>query len=349
MNKFYQYCLELARRGASKTFPNPQVGALVLNQGRIIGEGFHRQAGQAHAEVEAINDVIRNYQEDKSLPEQYYSLENLFANSQIIVSLEPCAHYGRTAPCIDLIIKHGFQELHFCSYDINPLVSMQGIKRIKEAGIKVIEPKSMDISIQEQALVLNDDFFSIIRKKSSGNLPVYITAKIASDENSSMIPESGKKYISNELSRRHAHRMRSSHQIIITSSRTVEIDNPHYDIRYSPEDLDLVEIKNPDLLILGHELESSNYNIFNQALDRKIWQWKENNLQKVVEDLYKLGYSKIMLEAGPTLTKAFLDLNLIDSIWEFTRAENNYSGLVKRKSCKLTVDDLVDDFNIWLR
>jgi len=119
-------CLELAVMGMGSTSPNPMVGAVLVHEGRIIGEGFHEQYGYAHAEVNCINSVK---EKDK----------HLISDSTIYVSLEPCSHHGKTPPCADLIIERGIPRVVTGSSDPNPLVAGMGIKKLRDAGVEVTE------------------------------------------------------------------------------------------------------------------------------------------------------------------------------------------------------------------
>ena len=121
--KYMARCIALARKGAGNTSPNPMVGAVIVHQDKIIGEGYHRRCGEAHAEVNAVGMV-----QDKSL----------LTNSTLYVSLEPCSHFGKTPPCVDLIIKHRIPRVVVGCKDPFPEVSGRGVVRLKEAGVEVV-------------------------------------------------------------------------------------------------------------------------------------------------------------------------------------------------------------------
>ena len=118
-----QRCLSLAKKALGNTYPNPMVGAVIVNNNNIIGEGWHKKAGTPHAEVNAIN-MVRD--------------QSLLPLSTLYVNLEPCSHTGKTPPCADLIIKHGIKKVVIASKDPNPLVAGKGISKLKEAGVEVI-------------------------------------------------------------------------------------------------------------------------------------------------------------------------------------------------------------------
>ncbi|MEX1239409.1 MAG: bifunctional diaminohydroxyphosphoribosylaminopyrimidine deaminase/5-amino-6-(5-phosphoribosylamino)uracil reductase RibD, partial [Cyclobacteriaceae bacterium] len=145
-HEFYmQRALELAKNGCGNVSPNPLVGCVIVHDGKIVGEGWHKKYGEAHAEVNAIESV-----QDKSILQQ----------STLYVNLEPCSHSGKTPPCADLIIQHMLQKVIIANHDINPLVGGNGIKMLRAAGIKVIT----DI-LPREGYALNDRFFTYMEKK----------------------------------------------------------------------------------------------------------------------------------------------------------------------------------------
>ena len=143
--KFMQRCLELAAKAEGLTYPNPMVGAVIVHEGRIIGEGFHAKAGEPHAEVNAINSVT-----DKSL----------LSSSSIYINLEPCSHFGKTPPCADLIISNMIPVVVIGTVDTSENVSGKGIEKLKQAGCEVrtgvLEAECRD---------LNRRFFTSVEKK----------------------------------------------------------------------------------------------------------------------------------------------------------------------------------------
>ncbi|MBO6081345.1 MAG: bifunctional diaminohydroxyphosphoribosylaminopyrimidine deaminase/5-amino-6-(5-phosphoribosylamino)uracil reductase RibD, partial [Bacteroidales bacterium] len=121
---YMQRCLQLAALGLGKTSPNPMVGAVIVHNGKIIGEGYHHQCGQAHAEVNAINSV-----KDKELLKE----------STIYVNLEPCSHFGKTPPCADAIIRYGIPKVVIGSIDYHDKVNGNGVRKLRKAGVEVVE------------------------------------------------------------------------------------------------------------------------------------------------------------------------------------------------------------------
>ena len=343
-NKFLRRCFELAKLGETHAFPNPIVGCVIVHEGKIIREGFHERYGGPHAEVNAIRDTQHPNSNNPSNTTSILNTEDQFKESTIYISLEPCAHHGKTPPCADLIIRHKFKRLVFSSYDPNPQVSGQGIQRIRAAGIEVIEPKDLDQSIVIESDWLNRVFFKIIRHREEGearrgdlidangiasshatrvprNDDVWTTLKIAATAEGSML--ANEKLITNSRSRQDVHRLRSTHQLVVTSIPTIRADNPQYTVRHHAEELELLEIKNPDIVIIKSksnftDMERKSLNIFKNnartVFEYQVDKANPKSLEKFIHDMVNKGYKKIMIEAGPTLTKAFIDSGLVDEI-----------------------------------
>ncbi len=148
--KYMQRCIELAKLGAGSVSPNPMVGAVVVHEGNIIGEGYHQQYGQAHAEVNAINQVLTDFD----------NAAELLKKSTIYVSLEPCAHYGKTPPCADLIIKHHIPKVVVGCRDPFDQVNGKGIEKLKDAGVEVKSGV-----LEEECQWINRRFFTRVQKQ----------------------------------------------------------------------------------------------------------------------------------------------------------------------------------------
>lgn len=206
---FMQRCLQLAQLGAGQVAPNPMVGAALVHEGRIIGEGYHRQYGQAHAEVNCVQAVA---------PEN----KALIPASTMYVSLEPCAHYGKTPPCADMIVAQGIREVVIGSVDSFSAVSGKGIEKLQQAGVTV------RIGILEQACRdLNRRFFTFHEKKRP-----YIILKWAQCAAGFMATLSGEPVkISNSYSNRLVHRWRSEEMSILVGTHTALNDNPRLNNR----------------------------------------------------------------------------------------------------------------------
>ena len=194
--------LELARNGAGKVSPNPMVGCVIVHNGTIIGEGWHQQFGGPHAEPNAIAAV--NNQE-------------LLKDATLYVTLEPCAHFGKTPPCAHLIIEKQIPRVVVCNLDPNPLVAGKGIKLLKDAGIEV----KTGILAQEGAF-LNRRFFTYINHKRP-----FIILKWAETADGFVARENyDSKWISNALSRKLVHKWRTEEDAILVGKNTALYDNP---------------------------------------------------------------------------------------------------------------------------
>jgi len=209
---YMQRCLEIALNGIGNVAPNPMVGAVIVHNNKIIGEGFHAHYGEAHAEVNAINSV-----KDKSL----------LKDSTMYISLEPCSHYGKTPPCTDRIIELGIPNIVVATTDPNPKVSGRGIDILRQQGcnvtVGVLEDEAVELNrrfityhtkkrpyvILKWAQTI-DGFIDAIRQPSDPIEPIWIT---------------------NEHARSLVHRWRSEEQAILVGTNTVERDNPHLNVR----------------------------------------------------------------------------------------------------------------------
>ncbi len=198
--------IELAQKGTGLVSPNPRVGAVILQDGKIISEGWHKKFGGPHAEVEAIKNA------------KGISLEG----ATIVVNLEPCSHFGKTPPCCDLIIKKKFAKVVIGMKDPNPLVVGNGIKKLKKAGIEVISG-----ILEEEAKWLNRTFI----KHITTSMP-YVVLKVAQSIDGKIATESGEsQWITCEESRKEGHKLRAELDAILVGKNTVNKDNPQLIVR----------------------------------------------------------------------------------------------------------------------
>ncbi|MGB4771406.1 MAG: bifunctional diaminohydroxyphosphoribosylaminopyrimidine deaminase/5-amino-6-(5-phosphoribosylamino)uracil reductase RibD, partial [Chitinophagaceae bacterium] len=201
---FMLRCVELAGKGTGHVAPNPMVGAVLVHEQRIIGEGWHQQYGEAHAEVNCIKTVAP--QDLALIPE-----------STMYVSLEPCAHFGKTPPCADLIIAHQIPRVVIGSQDPFPDVNGKGIAKLRAAGVDVVTGIA-----SEACEKLNRRFFTFHRQHRP-----YVILKWAMSANGKMAANGDERLlISNELSNRLVHQWRSEEAAILVGSRTALLDNP---------------------------------------------------------------------------------------------------------------------------
>ena len=210
--KYMARCIELAKGGRGNVSPNPMVGAVVVHKGRIIGEGFHRKCGEAHAEVNAIASVKD---------------ESLLKDSTIYVSLEPCSHYGKTPPCAELIIRKGIPRVVVGCLDPFPEVSGRGVRMLREAGVEVVTGV-----MEEEARALNKAFMTLQTKGRP-----YIILKWAQSEDGFIdrlrtdVSEPVTVLSSPETSRL-VHKLRSEVAAIMVGTRTALLDNPSLNVRH---------------------------------------------------------------------------------------------------------------------
>ena len=206
--KFMRRCIQLAKNGQQNTKPNPMVGAVIVHNGRIIGEGYHVRCGQAHAEVNAFASV--KAEDEALLPE-----------STIYVSLEPCSHYGKTPPCADLIIKKGVRRVVVGCIDEFAEVQGRGIKKIREAGIEV------EVGVlEEECKALNRRFFTFHREKRP-----YIILKWAQTANGFIDDHHKPVKISTDFTKMLSHKLRAEEDAILVGRITDEREHPQLNVR----------------------------------------------------------------------------------------------------------------------
>jgi diaminohydroxyphosphoribosylaminopyrimidine deaminase/5-amino-6-(5-phosphoribosylamino)uracil reductase len=301
-----QRCLDLAVKGLGHVAPNPMVGSVIVHNGKIIGEGYHQQFGQPHAEVNAVNSV----------PEE---LKHLLTSSTLYVNLEPCSHHGKTPPCADMIVRHKIPRVVIGSNDPNPKVAGQGIRKLKDAGIEVT------IGVLKQSSdFLNRRFLTHYTKHRP-----YIILKWAESADGFMAPlEPRQIWLTNEQSKKLVHQWRSEEQAIMVGKKTVEIDNPELTVR-------LVEGKNPARIVIDRTLSiQSSKKIFNpnasiflfneieQYSDSKIHfekiHFNEPVLPQVLKSLHAKQIQSIIVEGGAHTLNQFIEQNLWDEARIFT-------------------------------
>lgn len=299
---YMQRCLWLAHHAASYVAPNPMVGAVLVYQREIIGEGYHHKYGQPHAEPIAIKSVKN--------PE-------LLKESTLYVNLEPCSHYGKTPPCADFIIQSGIPRVVIGTYDPNEKVSGRGVKRLLDAGIEV------KVGVLEtECRELNKRFFMFHEKKRP-----YITLKWAQTKDGFMdkirqSPEELALQISNPVTRVLTHKMRSENQSILVSTNTVLLDNPSLTVRNWTG-------KNPIRIALDRQgLIPLNFNLLDAKVQTYIFSNSEKtsttnveyiqddfekaSLDNIVKKIYELNINSILVEGGAKLLNSFIEMNLWD-------------------------------------
>lgn len=299
--QYLERCIELARLGNGRVAPNPMVGALLVNEGRIIGEGYHQLFGREHAEVNAINAVAK---EDVHLIEQ----------STLYVTLEPCSHYGQTPPCTNLILEKRIPKVVIGCTDTFEKVAGQGINKMIQAGVDV----SVGV-LEKECRELNKRFFTFHEKKRP-----YIILKWAQTLNGLICSGSSKddKWISNEYSKRLVHKWRSEEMAIMVGTNTALCDNPNLTVREwtgknplrvvldkdlrLPSTLNLFDNTTPTLVFTGIKKEKTK-NIQYEEID-----FSHDVTNTVLEVLYKRNIQSLIVEGGSHLLSSFIKKGLWD-------------------------------------
>ena len=296
-DEFYiKRCIELAKKATGKTYPNPLVGSVIVHNGKIIGEGFHQKAGENHAEINAINSV----ENPELLPE-----------STIYVSLEPCAHFGKTPPCSLKIKEIGFKKVVIGAMDSHDKVNGKGKKILMDAGIETISG-----ILEDECRELNKRFFTYHEKKRP-----YIILKWAESNDGFIDKDFKPTKISNELASQFVHQIRSEEHAILVGTQTALNDNPCLTTR-------LIEGRNPVRILIDFELKVPKdfkiYNneapnlVFNQEKDSEeenikfIKISKENFLEELMQKLYENQIQSVLIEGGSKTLQTFIDANLWD-------------------------------------
>ena len=305
---YMQRCIQLAGLAAGHTAPNPMVGSVLVYENRIIGEGYHRQYGQAHAEVNCINSVK---QEDKHLIEK----------SVIYVSLEPCAHFGKTPPCADLIIKNNIPTVVVGCRDPFEQVDGKGIEKLKNAGIEVIAG-----ILENECKELNKRFFTFHAQKRP-----YIILKWAQSKNQKIANEDfSRVIISNPYTNRLVHKWRSEEAGILIGTNTALQDNPFLNTRNwaGPDPVRLIvdlSLRLPSTLkIFDKKQKTVIFNTIQYEDLGNLLYYKIDKEVSVVSSVLKacfdLQIQSILVEGGTRLLQSFID----EKLWDEARViENN--------------------------
>ncbi|MCS6988062.1 MAG: bifunctional diaminohydroxyphosphoribosylaminopyrimidine deaminase/5-amino-6-(5-phosphoribosylamino)uracil reductase RibD [Chloroherpetonaceae bacterium] len=256
---FLSKCLSLALRGAGKVSPNPMVGCVIVRDGNIIGKGWHERCGEAHAEVNAIRSV-----KDESLLE----------DSTLYVNLEPCSHFGKTPPCVDLIIEKKIPRVVVGCVDPNPKVAGKGIKKLKEAGVEV----KVGV-LKEESEALNEAFLKTHRAR----LP-FVALKFAQSLDGRIATKTkDSKWITSEEARAYAHHLRNHYDATMIGSGTALADNPELTVR-------LVAGRNPKRILLDRQLRVPlQANVFNADAPTLVFTSRINKRHPKVKALEQKG------------------------------------------------------------
>jgi diaminohydroxyphosphoribosylaminopyrimidine deaminase/5-amino-6-(5-phosphoribosylamino)uracil reductase len=328
---FMQIAINAAKDGAGKSADNPSVGCVIVRDGQIIAISRTADGGRPHAETIAIN--------------QMRNAEINGADCEMYVTLEPCAHYGKTPPCVDAIIASGIKEVYVAVLDDNEMVAGKGIAKLKQNGIKV--------EIGLLAAQVKSHHHGFLRR-IKGGLP-HLTLKIATSLDEKITTGTREQWLTNEISRSYVHILRANHDAIITGIGTVLADNPMLDCRlnglqhYSPLriilDRNLRIPINSNIVQTAFKLKtiiltsSTNINKINmlKQYNVEIIQLKlDFQLIDALKYLSEIGINSAMIEAGQNLNQSSFDSGLVDELYWFKSKQIiGEGGLVALKEGKI--------------
>ena len=305
---YMKLALELAKKGIGKTTPNPMVGAVIVKDGRIIGQGYHKKCGALHAERDA-----------------FASLTEPATDATLYVTLEPCCHYGKTPPCTDAIMEHKIKRIVVATLDPNPLVAGKGIQILRNNGI--------DITVgvmEDEALQLNHVFFYYITKK----IP-YVVLKYAMSADGKIATHTGaSKWITQEAARNHVHLLRNQYKAILVGIGTVLADNPILTCRI-PDGTDPIRIvcDTNCRIPLNSNILQTAYDVPTYIACHTCSKEKQQAIEKMgahlltipLQDnhldlnylLHKLGeieIDSVLAEGGGTLNESLLKTGLVNAL-----------------------------------
>lgn len=313
--KFMSQAIDLAKQAKGKTAPNPTVGAVVVSSdGEIIGSGFHPKAGLPHAEVFAIKDALTK--------------TNDLSKCTLYVTLEPCGHFGKTPPCVDLIIENKIKEVVIGSIDPHPLMQGKSLAKLKDHGVNVTEG------------ILTKECDKLIRgfKSVLLNERPFVTLKCAASLDGKISTVTGEsKWITSEEARQYAHDLRAAHDAILVGVGTIVSDNPRLDARLGNKTKALTKVildtrlttpvtsqifsTEGDVIIYCDENYSQKRKTDLELVGAKIVPLSlfENrvDIAHALNDLRKKGIQELMVEGGSQVLQSFIRLQLFDEIKYF--------------------------------
>ncbi len=317
---YIKRCLELAEKGIASVSPNPMVGCVIVKDGMIIGEGYHAKIGEAHAEVNAVQHVFDQHGENAA---------TLLKDATVYVSLEPCAHFGKTPPCADLLVKHKVGSVVIGNKDPFTDVNGKGITKLREAGIEVVQG-----ILEKECRHLNRRFFTRIEKQRP-----FIILKWAQTANGFFAPlKPLQEWISTPLAKIMVHKWRTEEDAILVGKKTVIADNPRLTTREW-------EGKNPIRLVIDRKLEiGPGQHIFNDDARTIIFNEVKTEVvanihyiqmedmqyylpQKIAFQLYLMDIQSVIIEGGANILNQFINSGLWDEARVFNSAKNWETGV----------------------
>ena len=316
---YMQRCLELAALGMGAVSPNPMVGAVIVCDDKIIGEGYHQQYGKGHAEVNAISQVV----------DKYDNYADLLKRSIIYVSLEPCAHYGKTPPCADLIIKHQIHKVVVGCRDPFEQVDGKGIEKLQQAGVEVVTGV-----LEKECKWLNHRFFTRVQKHRP-----YIILKWAQTADGFFAPDDKNQlWITGPESRKLVHQWRGEEDAVLVGKNTAIIDNPQLNVRYGNG-------HSPKRVVIDRKLElNASLHLFDQSVETLIFNEIKTDIdgknkyialedferyvpQYILYQLYLQDIQSVIIEGGAYTLSTFIEAGLWDEARIFTGKTNFEKGI----------------------
>ncbi len=302
--RYMDLALSLAERRKGLTHPNPTVGCVIVREGRIVGLGYHEGAGRPHAEVVALQQAG-----DRA------------RGSDVYITLEPCAHHGRTPPCTSALVSAGVGRVFVAVTDRNPAVSGRGVKALRSAGIEVITGIR-----EEEALLMNEDFFTYI---SEGR--PYVTLKLAQTVDGRLATLSGEsRWITSAESRRYAHRLRLHATAVLVGANTVLRDDPLLTVRHIPSPKNpLRVVLDPDLTVppsakVLTDRSAPTLVVFSRrdparekeirSTGAELLHMEELSLKALLGELHGRGVVHLLVEGGAYTATTFLREGLWDRL-----------------------------------
>lgn len=313
-NEYMRMAFKLARKGVGKVSPNPLVGCVIVKNGQIIGQGYHREFGGAHAEINALQVAGKNAQ-----------------NAEMYVTLEPCCHFGKTPPCTEAILKSGIKKVYIAMQDPNPLVAGKGIEILCQNGIEV------EVGLEEaKARQLNEKFIYYIWNKKP-----FVALKIATTLDGKITRTDGEQWITNLKSRKEVHKLRNEYDAILVGKNTVLKDNPSltaYLLKNGKNPLRVILDSRLDLPVDKKVFADANFLIVTKEGHSAEKQRKylkkggkiltvqssklkvesdQVDLSLMVEKLGEMGISSLLVEGGAQVFTGFLNQNLVQKVYWF--------------------------------
>lgn len=325
-----QRALDLAIMGSGFVAPNPLVGCVIVKDERIIGEGYHQNYGEAHAEVNAVNSLVNPLD---------------IIGATVYVNLEPCSHHGKTPPCAELFIKSKVKRVIICNMDPNPIVAGEGIAKLKAAGIEV------EVGLlAEKGEELNRKFFYFQREQKP-----YITLKFACSQDHFIAKVNGVPIsFSNSESQQLVHKMRAENQAILIGVQTAIADNPTLNVRYwqgesplrividpsnrLPKESKLVQDHEALLVFTKHHSETVGNNKWIAVGEKNPIEF----LDSILTYCYQNNIQSILVEGGTCTANQFYTAGLMNEIWKIEKQIKLGEGILAP-----TLIDVTFEKSLW--